>query len=103
MGRGYEPPVPQYRIPPPPPLSREYRPCMVEGRKKALFHRWVHISQVVPPEITVGGHGGGVVAGVKALVEFEDGTVTEVSPFSVTFLDSKRLFRRQFPREEARG
>lgn len=44
-----------------------------------------------------------MVAGVKALVEFEDGTVTEVSPFSVTFLDSKRLFRRQFPREEARG
>lgn len=100
MSRGYEPPIPKYRIPPPPPLSNEYRPCMVRGRKKALFHRWVQSSEIVPPALTVGGHGGGVVAGAMAVVEFEDGSVMEVSPSSVTFLDSKRLFRRQFPREE---
>lgn len=71
--------------------SSEYRPCMV-GDKKALFHRWVHISQIVPPSVLKGGHSGGVIADDVGLVEFEDGSVGKVFAEKIHFLDSGNLF-----------
>lgn len=71
--------------------NSEYRPCIV-GDRKALFHRWVEKSKVVPPSMMVGGHPGGTVSGVVAIVEFEDGTVEEMYPYKIKFLDSKQLF-----------
>lgn len=72
--------------------NSEYRPCLVNG-KNALFHRWEDASRLVPPSPAVGGHPGGRVSGVLAIVEFEDGTVDEVPPSAVKFLDSDWLFR----------
>lgn len=64
-----------------------FRPCLVNG-KKALFHRWFEYSQIVAPSPMVGGHSGGEVKAVLALIEFEDGTVEELFPNKIRFLDN---------------
>lgn len=73
--------------------TSDYRPCIVEGFK-AIFHRWEEKSWVVPPSPLVGGHSGGTVRGVFAIVEMEDGTVREVEPTKLNFGDNRRLFER---------
>lgn len=74
--------------------SNEIRPCLIGKNldQKAVFHGWVEVSQIVPPAITVGGHGGGVVKDVCGLVELDDGTVREVMVDKIKFLDSEKLF-----------
>lgn len=64
------------------------RPCMVDD-KKALFHQWSHKAQVVGPSLAIGGHGGGQLEQTVAIVEYEDGTVAEVYPYRVRFLDTQ--------------
>lgn len=65
----------------------ELRPCIVE-EMKGLFHKWIERSEVVAPSPLVGGHSGGEVRWTAAIVEFEDGSVSEVMPHSIRFLDS---------------
>lgn len=67
--------------------SSEYRPCLVDG-KKALFHRWEDISQIVSPSLMVGGHNGGENKSVAGIVEFEDGTIKEILPGQIQFTDN---------------
>lgn len=38
-------------------ITESLRRCEVDG-KAALFHRWCDISEIVPPSVMVGGHGG---------------------------------------------
>lgn len=69
------------------------RPCVLtryddESKCKALFHCWIHWSDVIPPSNLIGGHNGGQVSDVYGLVELEDGSVKIVSPKSIRFLDS---------------
>ena len=69
------------------------RPCVLtkygdESKYKALFHCWIHYSNVIPPSNLRGGHNGGQVSDVYGLVELEDGSVEIVSPKSIRFLDS---------------
>lgn len=82
--------------------SSQYRPCLVKrdcdkwdkkrkGVVKALFHCWVHKSEVVPPSPMMGGHSGGVVSGVLGLVEYEDGTINQIYPSRIKFLDTQGL------------
>lgn len=68
--------------------SVECRACIVKGCK-CLFHRWVEHSEIVPPSPMVGGHSGGQLRYIAALVEFEDGRVREVSPKDIKFDDNK--------------
>lgn len=68
-------------------VEAELRPCLVDG-KRALWHEWTTRWEIVPPSIMVGGHGGGQVSASLAVVEFEDGTVAEVYPSRVRFLDT---------------
>lgn len=79
-----------------------YRPCLVKrdcgkrGKKgkelvKAFFHCWVHKSEVVPPSPMLGGHSGGIVSGVLGLIENEDGTIDQVYPSRIKFLDTQGL------------
>lgn len=74
--------------------NSEKRPCLVgkDFDRKAVFHRWVEVAQIVSPSIMNGGHGGGVVKDIVALVELEDGTVREFLPENIRFTDSDRLF-----------
>lgn len=93
--------------------SSEYRPCTVDG-KNALFHRWIDVDQGVltPNDILMKPDSmkrvhkvfedtSVVPLGCKmeklrntyAIVEFEDGTVKEVNPVDVKFLDTRGKMR----------
>lgn len=87
----------------------DYRPCIVtipavtkkyrskekietriiepEKKAKALFHYWLHRSEVVGESYLVGGHAAGQVSGAFAIVEFEDGTIKEVEPWNIKFVE----------------
>lgn len=85
-------------------MEREKRPCLVKrDGKRAIFHRWAEVSQIVPPALTVGGHGGGVVKDVMALVELEGGDVCMVHASEIRFLDSERHFVQFNFGEEGEG
>ena len=80
-------------------MGCKMRPCIVKDTgRKALFHRWVEVSQIVPPSVTIGGHNGGVLA----LVETETGDVRQLEPSNIRFLDSKELFSEYIFEEEGR-
>ena len=76
------------------------RLCQV-GEELGYFHIWEQTSSVVEPSLMVGGHPGGTVAQVYALVEFSDGSIRRVQPYEVKFVDethdilqaNKRFFK----------
>ena len=77
------------------------RRCIVNG-KKAIFHTWSEVSKVVPPSNMIGGHPGGVVKGMVAIIEYEeDGTVHECNPNEVRFTDNivNRLINGEYSNE----
>jgi hypothetical protein len=67
--------------------SETRRPCFVDNHK-ALFHCWAQVSSVVGPSMLKGGHPGGTVIDVVAVVEYEDGKVATVLPKRVQFIDN---------------
>lgn len=92
-------------------IEKELRPCIVhipsetrvlrknkEGRfqetksegqdLKALFHCWDHRSELYGASPMIGSHPGGQVSGTFAIVEYEDGTVHEVKPQNIRFVDN---------------
>lgn len=71
--------------------ENKLRPCKV-GEELYLFHGFTQISQIVPPPLMRGGHGGGVVAGAYAVLERRDGTVGLVEAQRVQFLDTAEEF-----------
>lgn len=66
-------------------IPQSLRRCEVDG-KAALFHRWCDISEIVPPSVMVGGHGGGVVQDTFGIVEYLDGSVARVKPERIAFV-----------------
>lgn len=91
-------------------IGIDYRPCIVhvpavvrnrrqdinvyqevvetEKDIKALFHCWSHRSEVVGESYLRGGHPAGQISSTFAIVEFEDGTVHEVEPQNIRFVDN---------------
>ena len=87
-------------------LTSEYRPCMVNN-KKALFHRWIEVSKIYLSfdkvcdydmmnfvkgkfdeyHVIPKGVDANKIVVTLALVEFEDGSVEEVNPTFVRFMD----------------
>lgn len=90
--------------------NSEYRPCYVDGRK-ALFHRWkdkesivlkfniitnyhertkvlreYYESKIVPSMCDIVK-----IKNVLGIVELEDGTIDEVEPTSIRFIDNKMI------------
>lgn len=66
--------------------NNEYRMCVVDG-KKALFHRWHEFYNVVGESPMVGGPPAGQVKYTLGTVEFEDGSIEEVAPHKIRFVD----------------
>ena len=66
----------------------EYRPCLVCGTLKALFHRWSDVSEIVAPSPFEGKQAGGVIKGVVGIVELENGKVETTLPQNIQFLDN---------------
>lgn len=87
-------------------IGIEYRPCAVylpelkrkvgktelliqkEEKHKALFHCWSHHSELYDASPMIGGHPAGQVSGTFAIVEYEDGTIHEVEPTQIRFVDN---------------
>lgn len=69
------------------------RLCKV-GQEIYWFHGFTQISQIVPPSLMRGGHGGGVVAGAYAALERQDGTVELAEAQRVQFLDTAKEFAK---------
>lgn len=67
-------------------IEIELRPCYVKG-VKALFHKWVKSTDVLMHPFT------------KGIVEYEDGSIDMVSPYSIKFCDNK-LNEYAFPERE---
>ena len=68
--------------------ERPYQEVIVPEKKiKALFHCWSHRSELYDTSPMIGGHPGGQVSGTFAIVEYEDGTVHEVDPQNIRFID----------------
>ena len=66
------------------------RPCILYGKngpEKCFFHRWSNISDVVPPSLLRGGHSGGTVSMIVAVLEFEDGSIRQYTPEHFKFVD----------------
>jgi len=69
-------------------IETELRSCIVKD-KKALFHKWCDNSKILNPSPMVGGHNGGVLKYTVAIIEYENGVVTECYPYEVKFIDRK--------------
>ena len=70
------------------------RPCLVEKEAgEFLFHCWSHVSEIVPPALTINGHKGGVISETFAIVESEDGRIIRVRPEKIRFVLSERKER----------
>ena len=57
-------------------IKEKLRPCFVKN-KKALFHKWVHMKNLLGQEFEVG------------IVEYENGQVEEVTPDNIKFCDNE--------------
>ena len=91
-------------------IGIDYRPCIVhipvvtrkrrqdlsvyrevvepEKDVRALFHCWSHRSEIVGESYLRGGHSAGQVFSAFAIVEVEDGTVHEIEPCNIRFVDN---------------
>lgn len=56
-------------------IKQQLRTCLVKDRK-ALFHKWIHIKNLIGQEYEVG------------LVEYENGQIEEVIPGNIQFHDN---------------
>lgn len=77
-------------------IETELRPCIIRFQKKknqfdeikALFHCWNFRSEVIGESYLRGGHPAGQISATFALVEYEDGTIHEVEPTHIRFVDN---------------
>lgn len=95
--------------------TEAYRPCIVKGKKEALFHRWafdekplIHFKVFMKPEMMekytkvikekdIYPHYASIVP-VKTtmgLVEYRDGSVDKVDPEDIRFLDGDYRFEKE--------
>lgn len=70
-----------------------------EKNIKALFHCWNFRSELYDASPLIDGHPGGQVSGTFAIVEYEDGTVHEVEPTQIRFVDNV-MYEYEFPEME---
>ena len=82
--------------------ERKYRVKESEKNIKALFHCWGFRSELCDASPMIGGHPGGQVSGTFAIVEYEDGTIHEVEPTQIRFVDNA-MSEYVFPEMEDRN
>lgn len=65
---------------------KNVRLCKVKD-KLGYFHCWEHYSNVIVPSPMIGGHPGGTISCVYAIIEFEDGVKRIKDISSIKFCD----------------
>ncbi len=70
------------------------RQCIVSNPEptRGLFHAWSHYARVIDASPLMGGHPGGQISDTYGIVELADGSVIQVRPEKIKFLDSGELF-----------
>ena len=74
-------------------MGNYLRTCRYEN-ENYLFHCFEHCSYVVPPSMLTGGHPGGQISQVYAIIEDKDGNIKHVGPEEITFTD--HMFRNYY-------
>lgn len=74
-------------------MGNHLRTCRYND-ENYLFHCFEQSSDIVSPSIAVGGHPGGQVSGLFALIEDEKGNIFRVDPTAIVFTDNE--FRNYF-------
>lgn len=69
-------------------MGNIYRTCRYEN-KNYLFHCFEQQSYVISPSPMIGGHPGGQVSMVFALIEDEKGNIFRVDPTAIVFTDNE--------------
>ena len=69
-------------------LEKDDKVIEPEHDIKALFHCWSHKSELVGESPCYGGHPDGQISETFGIVEYEDGTIHEVDPTSIRFVDN---------------
>ena len=88
-------------------IERELRPCIVENSVKALFHLW-EVKRIPHYEIKSIVKGflnqsfEGFTEYTFAIVECEDGTIREVEPTQIQFVDNA-MSEYAFPEMEEKS
>lgn len=75
-----------------------YRLCKADGQL-GYFHGWEHYQDVIPPSPMMGGHLGGQISRLMAIVEYPDGTIHRVWPKSIVFCNDIHGFLAQMDAE----
>lgn len=73
-------------------ISFGVRPCIVKQNgkeKKALFRMRNNFAKPVAADVYAGGCPEGQISIVFGIVEYEDGSVDEVRPAQIRFVDNK--------------
>ena len=78
-------------------MRNHLRTCRYKD-ENYLFHCFEQRSHIVSPSIAVGGHPGGQISQVFALIEDKNGKVKFVEPETITFTDNE--FDNYFPESE---
>lgn len=86
------------------------RPCIIRipdkkkqfKEMKALFHCWDFRSEVIGESYLRGGHPAGQISATFAIVEYEDGTIHEVEPTQIQFVDNA-MSEYPFPEVEKKS
>ena len=76
-----------------------YRTCRYKN-EDYLFHCFEQYSNVVGESITIGGHPGGQISQMFALIEDERGRIKRVDPTMITSTDNE--FKDYFLRAKER-
>lgn len=71
-------------------VKKELRLCHVLD-KVGYFHCWEHYSDVIPESLLRGGHPGGTISFVRALVEFPEG-MGYADPEDLKFCDETHAY-----------
>lgn len=69
-------------------MRNHLRTCRYKD-ENYLFHCFEQRSHIVSPSIAVGGHPGGQVSRLFALIEDEKGNIFRVDPTAIVFTDNE--------------
>lgn len=71
-------------------MLNSYRTCKYEDENENyIFHCFEQWSNVIAPSVAIGGHPGGQISHVFALIEDEKGNIYRVDPTAIKFTDDK--------------
>lgn len=69
-------------------MTNYFRTCRYENENH-LFHGFEQWSNVIGESVAIGGHPGGQISQVFALIEDENGNIKRVDPTAIKFTDNE--------------